>query len=40
MRTDEVPSELELRQELWLIVLALELAILELARADSLDFLG
>lgn len=40
VRTDEVASVLELMRELWEIVLALELATLELARADSLDFLG
>jgi hypothetical protein len=40
VRTDEVPSVLELRQELWLIVLALELPTLEFARADNLDLLG
>ena len=35
MRTEEVASVLELKRELWEIVVALELA-----RSDSLDFLG
>ena len=35
VRTEEVASVLELRRELWEIVVALELA-----RSDSLDFLG
>ena len=40
MRTDKVASVLELMRELCETVLALELATLEFARADSLDFLG
>jgi hypothetical protein len=40
VRTDEVASVLELMRELREIELALELATLELARAESLDFLG
>ena len=40
VRTDDVARVLEDRRELREIVLALELATLEFARADSLDFLG
>lgn len=40
MRTDEVASVLELRRELREIELALELATLDLAKSDRLDFLG